>query len=138
MSQGPSTGPGPPQHVWSRKHTQGGQASNRLCQCRGGAGRCRLSCGVPVPVPGASGDRTRSPGEGKGQVDPRAPTTPRPIETEPFQPLSGFFLGRKGTPFQTPGPALPCRVQAPFLPGPVSTCPQPRSPRGKEKGLAWK
>lgn len=69
----------------------------------------------------AARDETCSPGRAKAkQVDCGAPANPSPAKTGLFRPLKAlrFLPGQKGAPFQLPGPALPCRGQDPFLPGP--------------------
>lgn len=67
---------------------------------------------------------SRDPPLGEGEAkraDGATPTNPDPVQTELFWPerLLGFFLGSKGIPFQTPGPALLCKGQDPFPLGSV-------------------
>lgn len=87
----------------------------------GGAGHCRLGLAPAEGWRGAARDRTRSPGRAKAKrVDCGAATNPGAAEMGLFQPLRllGFFLGRKGTPFQPSSSDLHCRGQGPFPLGP--------------------
>lgn len=91
----------------------------------GRGGRCRLRL-----APAERWGQDLQPGRERGKGYANGPR--RPHQSQPLR-LSGFFLGRKGTPFQTPGPNLHCGGRTPSHQD-MSTA---WKPRGTGKATRW-